>query len=136
MNKCLAIFRYAIEIQTFGLHVMTFVGDKSNELVTTEINSQAKINEIELWISSFNLFNTVIQDNVTDLGAELYPPLETTQIEQQYEILRQSLLSYFELMSNLLIYMEFLSKDLNIIDKLNNLCSDERLKKVSFSYKN
>lgn len=80
VRTCIQLFEQAREAMVCGLKALTFVGDNISDSY-----HEQEILIRQNWIAQCSLNTKTFLDLITNVGAELYPPLDAEEIGVKYE---------------------------------------------------
>lgn len=97
VNRCLRIFSYVRDVLLLVLNIFTFIGDYSVKLAAETSPDSDTVRNLQVWNGRLCSLALRVQDAVTNVGAELYPPLDDEEIANKYEILLNLLREFLAL---------------------------------------
>jgi actin-related protein len=98
VEKCVLLFS---EVINFLKTTMKIITDTADALPHTTEEEQAQVKECQQWIAQVEKSSQELENQVVDLGAELYPPIdcesEYSPALKQFRLLQEKMEKFFQL---------------------------------------
>jgi actin-related protein len=98
VEKCVLLFN---EVINFLKTTMKIITDTSDALPHTTEEEQTQVKECQQWIAQVERSSQELENQVVDLGAELYPPIdcesEYSPALKQFRLLQEKMEKFFQL---------------------------------------
>jgi Grap2 and cyclin-D-interacting len=97
VKQCVELMKHCTEVLKSGLGSMTYIADTVNN---GSSGDSSLVRHCEAWVADMSGRFESLSNSITDLGAELYPPLLQPLVLVRYELLRIAVVDMIECMKD------------------------------------
>lgn len=123
VNKSMYLFKLSKDAVVLGMNIITLVGDEVSKAMGSSIDDTIAV---EKWIATVHIYSIKLQDiAVTDIGAELYPPLNFDVVNEKYSIGLSLLNDYLKLLNSHMGIIDVIIQSNSEIKSTINIISEK-----------